>query len=158
MAWVKTRRDGDRYGCLVQVGDYARGTGTRFKCDCGEEYKTCSPHDGVYKGSKLDCGCGISGRKHYSTNGLRKLSQKAYKKWSRIMDKCYKPTDPLYYLYGGRGIKVCDRWKDDAMAFYEDMGGKESFDGWWVLMRHDEYRDFSPQNCYRGSRWKMPLL
>lgn len=45
-----------------------------------------------------------------------------YEAWGEMIRRCTKPTHRFYNHYGGRGIKVCDRWKNSFSAFYEDMG------------------------------------
>ena len=45
-----------------------------------------------------------------------------YNKWKGMKQRCYNPNYDFYNAYGGRGIKVCDEWKDDFMQFYKDMG------------------------------------
>jgi len=45
-----------------------------------------------------------------------------YNIWQMMLRRCYDPTCAEYPRYGGRGITVCDRWRDSFRAFYEDMG------------------------------------
>jgi hypothetical protein len=63
--------------------------------------------------------------------------------------RCSNPEDRDYHSYGGRGIQVCDRWKDDYDAFVEDMGLRP--DG-LTLERRDTDKDYSPENCYWATR------
>lgn len=44
-----------------------------------------------------------------------------YRIWAAMKRRCYNPNVPYYRDYGGRGIKVCNRWYD-AESFAEDMG------------------------------------
>lgn len=44
-----------------------------------------------------------------------------YRIWSNIKDRCYNPNNYAYKDYGGRGIKVCDEWKNDFKLFYDYM-------------------------------------
>ena len=59
----------------------------------------------------------VNRRKHYDTPILDK---RLYKKWDSTMQKCYNPKHVSYGIYGGRGIKVCERWHD-YKNFEEDM-------------------------------------
>lgn len=45
-----------------------------------------------------------------------------YFAWRNMRSRCYNPNDIGYKNYGGRGIRVCDRWRDDYDAFFADMG------------------------------------
>lgn len=49
-----------------------------------------------------------------------------YKTWADTKQRCYNPNCHRFSDYGGRGITVCDRWKEDFLAFAEDLGPKPS--------------------------------
>jgi hypothetical protein len=60
-----------------------------------------------------------------------------------MLQRCNNPNNPKYHLYGGRGIKVCSRWKD-YNNFLLDMG--EVPDG-LTLERKESDKDYKPGNC-----------
>lgn len=66
-----------------------------------------------------------------------------YSSWAHMKSRCHRPNDPDYHNYGGRGIKVCDRWLDFD-NFYEDLGPKPSADH--TLEREDVNGNYEPNN------------
>jgi hypothetical protein len=68
--------------------------------------------------------------------------------WGQMIARCYDPEHPKYHRYGGRGIKVCDRWICRRL-FLEDMG--ERPDG-MTLNRKDNDGDYSHENCEWASQ------
>lgn len=71
--------------------------------------------------------------------------------WKSIVSRCENPNRRAFPRYGGRGIKVCERWRTDAAAFAADMGPRPSpqhtVDRW-----PDKDGDYEPGNC----RWATP--
>ncbi|HUT18597.1 MAG TPA: AP2 domain-containing protein, partial [Anaerolineae bacterium] len=66
-----------------------------------------------------------------------------YTAWRSMKLRCYNPDRPGFHRYGGRGIKVCQRWLDSFAAFYEDVGDRPS-EGRYMLMLIDLDHDFEP--------------
>lgn len=58
---------------------------------------------------------------NYKRHGDSK-SNPIYRVWTAMLDRCLNPNDKRYADYGGRGIAVCDRWRNDFTAFRDDMG------------------------------------
>jgi len=67
-----------------------------------------------------------------------------YKVWTNMIQRCFNPKDPKWKHYGGRGIRVCDRWQRFE-NFYADMGPRPegmSIDRW-----PDNNGNYEPGNC-----------
>ena len=116
---------GQRYGRLVVVG-YAgtKQSGNQqktmwlCKCDCGNE-KVVSAGE-LQSGHTTSCGCyhkeqvGRINRTHNMAN-----KQRLYRVWKAMRERCNNPHNKSFKNYGGRGIKVCDEWQKDYLAFHK---------------------------------------
>jgi len=73
-----------------------------------------------------------------------------YNSWRAMIERCENPNHIGFKYYGGRGIKICARWRSSFEAFFADMGPKPS--PRHTLDRKDNERGYEPDNC----RWATP--
>lgn len=140
---------GARYGNLIVVSAIKTTHGTHWncKCDCGGEIVAKGSY--LRTGNTVSCGCRaaealIQGR---ITHGLSKIPE--YRVWEAALDRCRNPRNKQYDDYGGRGITMCDEWKDFAV-FYRDMGPRPSEK--YTLERCDNNVGYCPSNCKWATR------
>lgn len=135
--------DGKRFGRLLVVGyDHTnkwKESVWRCKCDCGEELLITAKR--LNRGAK-SCGCLRNARRKVFHGGSK---LPLYKRWSDMIQRCTNKNNERYKDYGGRGITVCDEWRDFSTfkAWAEENGYSKSLQ----LDRIDNDRGYSPENC-----------
>ena len=72
---------------------------------------------------------------------------KAYRAWSHMKGRCYCESDKSFSDYGGRGVSVCDEWRDSFDAFFDDVSKLDNFDKkGYSLNRIDNEGNYEPGN------------
>jgi hypothetical protein len=136
---------GNRYEKLFVMG-YAGPPGLwRVRCDCGTEKVLRS---GAIKHSK-SCGCArwdfLRVRNFKHGDASRGKTAPELNCWRGLIRRCTDPKDANYQYYGGRGIKVCERWLSSYPEFLEDMGRRPSRT--YSIDRIDNNGNYEPNNC-----------
>lgn len=111
-------------------------------CDCGKELVI---QGGNLRHRQRSCGCD---RKTTATHGLSGSTE--FRSWGQMIQRCTNERLKTHKHYGGRGIRVCDRWMESFENFYADMGAKPSPKH--SLDRIDVDGNYEPGNC----RWATP--
>lgn len=144
---AKAVQVGQRFGRLLVV-DVGQTPGT-YKyfavcaCDCGQ---TCVQRfDNLKEEKVVSCGCYRLDR--VTKHGLTKSIHLC--RWSAMMRRCYNTKDRRYADYGGRGVKVCERWHDVSVFVLELPEGY--FEG-AEIDRINNDGDYEPGNV----KWSTP--
>ena len=120
------------------------------RCTCGNEC-VVSAYDLKRKDGKAttSCGCGKLKKLIERSTKHGMTGTKIYNKWCGMMERCYNPKSERHDCYGGRGIKVCERWHVFE-NFYDDVSKLENFGrAGYTLDRIRVNEDYKPDNV----RW-----
>ena len=139
---------GQRFGLLVVLsrGENISGrTAWLCACDCGNKKLVSTNH--LRRKQIKSCGC--LWRKHGCASNGKETPE--YFCWNGMVSRCSDPNNKDYKNYGGRGIKVCERWRESFQNFLSDMGKrpspKHTLDRW-----PNQNGNYEPSNCRWATR------
>ena len=143
---------GKRFGRLTvqyRVGKIGEMVKWHCKCDCGNECDVLAGN--LIKGHTVSCGCYREEVRPQNAfkHGLKHT--RIYGVWEKMKSRCEDKSNPSYPRYGGRGITVCDEWKDNSSAFitwaYEHGYDENAKYSDTTIERIDNSKGYCPENC-----------
>lgn len=135
---------GKKYGHLTIVG-YSNKY-FDCVCDCGNLHRAKPTH--LFSGKVQTCGSKCI---YHNERYDNRSNERLYATWKSMIDRCYNPKASGYYLYGGRGITICDLWLNDFWAFNKwalENGYQEGL----TIDRINSDGNYEPNNCRWATR------
>lgn len=143
---------GQRYGRLTVIKREGSHNGYPLwecKCDCGNTYYAVGGN--LRGGRTQSCGCIVKDKmaktlKRKSTE-KDKTRTRLYATYNTMMQRCYNDKTKSYNAYGGRGIKICNGWRNSFQSFYK-WAIRNGYKKGLELDRKDNNGDYKPRNCH----------
>ncbi len=146
---------GESYGRLVVlrleelISNPGGSTDRTWRCRCACGGETVVRSASLKSGGTTSCGCTRYEKQRALLTKHGNYWHPLYQTWAGMLRRCLDQDLPAWPNYGGRGIKVCDRWLGEQgfLRFVADMGDRPNRR--YSLDRRDNHGDYTPDNC----RW-----
>lgn len=151
---------GGIYGRLTAISGPFRGNSSSrspfeydFKCSCGAFVRKSAGY--IRESPNPSCGCAATDAKRLNgqihIHGLKSASapqidRRLYDVWRQMVRRCHLPSCKDYRAWGGRGIVVCDEWRESVLVFVA-WAKSSGYEPGVTIERQDNDQGYFPWNC-----------
>lgn len=164
MPYPALQLTGKRFGYLTVIGrapsNHRKDSMWQCLCDCGMFTTIVGSY--LQLKSEASCGCKGDRRPHLPQSGRTMHGHRSsacqsptYHSWIKAKTRCFNKNHNVYEYYGGRGITMCERWKNSFEAFLADMGERPH--GLSLDRFPDNNGNYEPGNCRWATRSEQGL-